>query len=1105
MISLFKADTTDFSGNGMMALDRHCTRCQINEILNGDYTLDMELTTFAGMEKVLSDMVVRVPAPVRATPYIEVGGKNDELERKIYRIKVTTSNERNFTYIYTKPRFDYQYAIKRLHNGTEYEYVEKVSDYFHRAIAADGTSGYILNGDGEYVRSEGGYDTPSTVVPARQTRDQLFRIRKITPTLDGIVIYAKHISYDLQENYLKSLSLKNVTPAVAVTKIMETAEFDNPFTIYTNMEGTLTADLSRTDPLSALLDGDNGLVGVLGGQVLRDNFDIFWLKNIGKNRGASIAYRKNMTGMDITTDESDVVTRVIPVGYDKDGNPIYLSPIYVDSPLAGAYSRPRGVVELDCRNVKIGEDYADKEAVREELKKQAAAYFDGVVDAPSVQGAVEWVEMSKTNQGAGTPQILVYLGDIVTIRHEGYKLDLLSPVVAYCYDVLRDMYVSTDLGEVKTNIKNIKWAAKNLKDGTISARKIAAGSISGEVIAQGSIGTGHISAKAITGDLIAAGTILGDNIAAGTIDAGKIAADAITTDKLHAGAVTTDKLAAGSVTSESGVIGSINADKITAGKLSTDRLIVGGEEFSIVRALNQLKNAQSNNDSTIDGGVLTDGTIAASKVTDDFGAGLEISSNAAILLLSGKLDGTNSHMELTENAINMVGGEINIATDDMQISGMQDGNEIMSLAPDGLSADRVVVRRAFFAPNAVLIQPSSVIEWKGSIQSSLDNCQKYLTQDATLVVPAGTYQEDVRISGFSGSSLTVKFSPGVYLNGTVSILCCTSVTLTADTAGDACIYPGYAAESTVTIRDCARVVLKNLQISGYRERTGADNGSAAACASTGSFLYAEGCSFEYGKNGLSISQGQGYVNGCIGGTSGTNAATNANLEYGVYASCEGRVSLSGNFPRGGKAGYGVYRSVIDTYDLGSATSGGMTMPGDEYITRTFTPSKHCTYAYGVQRYRDDQTALISQGRYGSYSSASLGWRIGCLWYAEAVSALAGKTIRSATLTLRRASGGWSNDLPVYLGTVSLLESDYATTLKPEFTQSGGQPDFPAGSLGKESEGVFDVTGLMSALVSGGAIAVNEPRSSYSGTWSPAYTNFYGKGSAYEPVLTVEYK
>ena len=84
---------------------------------------------------------------------------------------------------------------------------------------------------------------------------------------------------------------------------------------------------------------------------------------------------------------------------------------------------------------------------------------------------------------------------------------------------------------------------------------------------------------------------------------------------------------------------------------------------------------------------MDDGTITANKVAAGFGGALDITANAAILLLAGKLDGTNSHMELTRNAISMVGGEINIATDDMEIRGMANGEELLSLTPaDGLLA-----------------------------------------------------------------------------------------------------------------------------------------------------------------------------------------------------------------------------------------------------------------------------------------------------------------------------------------------------------------------------------------------------------------------------------
>lgn len=604
------------------------------------------------------------------------------------------------------------------------------------------------------------------------------------------------------------------------------------------------------------------------------------------------------------------------------------------------------------------------------------------------------------------------------------------------------------------------------------------------------------SSGILSGSALHDGIIASNHIAAGAIDAESIAARAITADKI----------ALGTITSDSGVIGDLSADNITAGKLTTDRLIVGGEEFSIVRALNQLYDAISQNDDSIDGGVLTDGTISARKVTEDFGTGLEISSNTAILLLAGKLDGTHSHLQLSENAINMVGGEINIATDDMQIRGMQDGNEIMSLDPDGLSADRVIVRKEFFAPNAVLKHLDSAVPWKGSIQASIDACPKYLNVNATLTIPAGFYEEDVEICGFIGRRLTIKFSPGAYLNGYMEVNNCAHVVVRADALGDGYIYPRSAEDAALRFYGVPRVQVSNMHISGYRGRTSSSDGSDIALYFNSCHALVENCCLEYANKGLSCNYSIVFANGNIGGTTGANAATNANLKQGILASSGSHVHLVGTYPMGGTAGYSTYRGVINTYDLGDATAGGMTEPGATWVTRTFTPSKHCTYVYGVERVRDTQVSSISQGRYGDYAASSLGWRIGCLWFNDALEQLGGKTIRQATLTLRRSSGGFSSSaVPVYLGTVDLAEGDYATTLTPVFTKSTTLPDYPAGTLNRETEGTFDVTNLMTAFLQGDALALSEARSSYEGTWSPAYTNFYGKGSAYEPVLTVEYK
>ena len=598
--------------------------------------------------------------------------------------------------------------------------------------------------------------------------------------------------------------------------------------------------------------------------------------------------------------------------------------------------------------------------------------------------------------------------------------------------------------------------------------------------------SGKLSSAALTDGIIAA-----RHIAAGAVDA----------EKISARAITADHIALGTITSESGVIGALSADSITAGKLSTDRLIVGGSEFSIVRALNQLANSLAQNNDSIDGGVLSDKSIDASKVTDDFGAGLELSSNAAVLLLAGKLDGTNSHMELTQDAINMVGGEINIATNDLQIRGLDDGGEIMSLDPEGLSAKRVVVTEAFSAPNVVMSHPVATAEWKGGIQKSLDALPKYLTQDTTLTVPAGTYVEDVAIKGFVGAGLTLQLSSGVNINGRVSISDCSRIGVEASTLGDAAIYPRSGGAYTIDINSCQYVLLDKLYISGYRGRASTSDGTDRGVQVFRSNVRMQNCCIEYTDNYAYYQElGTFFIHTVIGGSEGSDATTNANLGYSVRA-------LNG-------AHGGMYLAVplsVSGYSSSAATllpvsvtptAGGMEYVEPEYITQTFTLSKHCTYLYGVKRIRDDQATTFSQGYYGTYASGNNNWRIGAMWFADAASALSGKTIKSAKLTMRRASGGWSNAVPVYLGTVALAESDFTSTLTPTFNKAA---TYPVGNLARETEATYDVTALMSAIQAGQAIGVFEPRSEFSGNFSPAYTNFYGLGSGYEPVLTVEYK
>ena len=411
------------------------------------------------------------------------------------------------------------------------------------------------------------------------------------------------------------------------------------------------------------------------------------------------------------------------------------------------------------------------------------------------------------------------------------------------------------------------------------------------------------------------------------------------------------------------------------------------------------------------------------------------------------------------------------------------------------------------APNIVERLADSTIPWKGTIQKSLDECPKYLNRNATLTIPAGTYLEDVEVRGFYGSMIRLLFEPGTKLNGTLTVYNCSHVVIRAEALGDAAIYPRSAVDATVCFYAVQRAQISNMQVSGYRNRTLTNNGTDNALYFNSCHALVENCCLEYANKGLSTNYSVVFANNNRGGIEGNDPLSNANLNQGVLASSGSHVHLVGTYPMGGKAGYSTYRGVINTYDLGDATPGGMEYREPDSKTQVFTITKHCTYFYSVKRMRDDQTDKFSQGSYGVYQTGGVNWRIGCMWFNDAVTELAGREIVKAELKIRRAGGGNNQSpVPVYLGTANVKESEFTSTLTPAFTQGS---TWPAGTLARSEEGTYDVTSLMSAFMQGHALAVRETPRNYgigsSSDYSPAYANFYGKGSSYEPVLTVTYR
>lgn len=577
MISAYAANTTDYSNNGLVILDRYCISAVIAEKLNGEYTLTLELAVDPRTVEIVNEMVIKCPAPVRFTPRLDITAAEPT---EIYKVTTSTGQRLNLR---TKPSMSTGRVLRAYPVGTEVIVTDKSDGTWYAVAAPDGLNGYMYADNLIYVRTDSSAPVDTGTVEEHATKDQLFRVRSVSSTLDSMTVEAQHISYDLRRNYVKSAATKGKTGAEALGLLLGATIAPHEFTGYSDIAATIEEDVSRKNPI-AVLFSDGGFVPTAGGQVLRDNFDIFWTEHIGRDRGVSIAYRKNLAGMDINIDTNDIVTRIIPVGYTKDNKPIYGDA--VDSEHIDEYAQPY-ILEYEYKEVKVGaEGFADEAAVKAELAKRAKAEFDNDIDLPTVSASVDFVDLKNTDIGRDfTAFTGVFLGDTVRIRHEDYRYDIETYINAYEWDVLSNEYISIELGSKQASLSDVRLSPSQIGNSTLTGRKLATGTISGAELGEGSVGSSHIEEEAVENRHMAYGSISVDNlqansitaekIKAGAITAEKLAADSVTTEKLAAESITADKIKAGSIETRNLAAAAVTADKIAAGSITADRLKAG--------------------------------------------------------------------------------------------------------------------------------------------------------------------------------------------------------------------------------------------------------------------------------------------------------------------------------------------------------------------------------------------------------------------------------------------------------------------------------------------------------------------------------------------------
>lgn len=238
---------------------------------------------------------------------------------------------------------------------------------------------------------------------------QLFVIRTVEEIrqLSGELladVFAEHISSELVSEYVPSIALTSVSAQSCLDALLTGTRF-------TGSAAGLSGSHDFTVERKTVTWGLNHLIELTDGELLRDNFTVKLLPQIGTDNGVWMSYRKNLKTIKRTKDSRSVITRLYV--YGKDG----LSIPPIDSPHINDYPRP-----------KCGEVTFDDIEDTEELQRQGEAYL-ATVDTPLVSYDADVVEL-KSAEGYDDSEAFV-LGDTVHVDDEDLGIEVTARIIEY--------------------------------------------------------------------------------------------------------------------------------------------------------------------------------------------------------------------------------------------------------------------------------------------------------------------------------------------------------------------------------------------------------------------------------------------------------------------------------------------------------------------------------------------------------------------------------------------------------------------------------------------------------------------------------------------------
>ena len=289
---------------------------------------------------------------------------------------------------------------------------------------------------------------------------QPFRVMDRVKYMDHVSIEAWPLFYaDMRNKLVKPLMIKGASGQAAVNTFVNNLLINTPFTFTSNITDahdyhTQDTEERENNPnqLYNALDVFKDIVTRWNGELVINGYDIRLLGRLGKNTGALLYEKKNIS--DFTDEESiqDVTTRLYgksewterPEGSGEEIK--HEISVKVESPLINAYS---GIVfEKQYTN----NDIRTEKEMKDWLNLK---FTTDNIDKPSRNIKVNTNIVDDT---------VINLGDSLVLKYVKHDVDMEIRMVGYTYDGYANRYITVQLGDAKQSyVGNVQNTVKEIE------------------------------------------------------------------------------------------------------------------------------------------------------------------------------------------------------------------------------------------------------------------------------------------------------------------------------------------------------------------------------------------------------------------------------------------------------------------------------------------------------------------------------------------------------------------------------------------------------------------------------------------------------------------